>query len=176
MTLLKEDNKEAFVLIYRKFWKALYNAAYKRLRDSDRSQDVVQNVFTDLWLRRDRVTITNLPAYLHTAVRFQVYKEVVKQPSDAEFFKVLEEMLVSPLQSDAGLIDEELRELVALWIEALPEKRRQIFLMHFQDELSTDEIAKRLNVSQKTVQNQLNTASTHIRAKFAHFLSITVFF
>jgi RNA polymerase sigma-70 factor (ECF subfamily) len=175
LNLLKDSNKDAFVLIYRKFWSSLYNAAYKRLRDTARCQDVVQNVFTDLWLRKDRVDIRNLPAYLHTAVRFQVYKEVVKQPSNSEFFKVLEEILVSPFQSDAEVINKELSDLVTLWIEALPAKRRKIFLMHFYEELSTDEIARRLNVSQKTVQNQLNTASTQIRARFAHFLSVAVF-
>lgn len=174
LNLLREDSKEAFVLIYRKFWDSLYNTAYKRLRNADLCKDVVQNVFTDLWYRRDRLTIQNLSAYLHTAVRFQVYKEVVKQPSDSEFFKVLEEILVSPVQSDAGLIDSELSDLVKLWIDALPEKRRKIFLMHFYEEMTTDEIARQLKISQKTVQNQLNTARTDIRAKFAHFVSIAV--
>ena len=53
-------------------------------------------------------------------------------------------------------------------------KRRKIFLMHYYEDLSTSEIAKQLNISQKTVQNQLITASTYIRARFAHLLSAAI--
>ncbi|HEY0769947.1 MAG TPA: sigma-70 family RNA polymerase sigma factor [Sphingobacteriaceae bacterium] len=172
---LKEDNKLAFTQIYRKYWEALYNSAYKRLKDPELCKDIVQNVFTDLWNRRGVSNIENLPAYLHTAVRFQVYKQSVKlQPNGSEFLKVFEEMVASPFSSDGLLLEKELVRLVELWIKALPQKRRKIFVMHHYDELSTREISNQLGISQKTVQNQLNTASTYIRARFAHFLSISL--
>lgn len=164
----------AFGLIYQKFWPSLYNAAYKRLRDKDLCKDVVQNVFTDLWQRRTQVDIKNLAAYLHTAVRFQVYTISVKQPATTELFNALEEILISPFGSDENIINEELRRIVDSWIRALPEKRRKIFILHYYEELSTNDIAVRLNISQKTVQNQLNTATSYIRARFAHFLSVSL--
>ncbi|HEY0669746.1 MAG TPA: sigma-70 family RNA polymerase sigma factor, partial [Sphingobacteriaceae bacterium] len=106
---------------------------------------------------------------------FQVYKQSVKlQPNGSEFLKVFEEMVASPFSSDGLLLEKELVRLVELWIKALPEKRRKIFVMHYYDELSTREISNQLGISQKTVQNQLNTASTYIRARFAHFLSISL--
>ncbi|MDQ7949106.1 MAG: sigma-70 family RNA polymerase sigma factor [Pedobacter sp.] len=172
--LLKEDNRDAFALIYQKYWSPLYNAAYKRLHDREQSQDVIQNLFTDLWLRREELDIKNLSAYLHTAVRFQVYKQAAKKPQHSILFTALEEILQSPFRSDSNLINEELGKIVELWIMALPEKRRKIFLMHYYEDLSTHEIAKQLNISQKTVQNQLNTASTYIRARFAHLLSVGI--
>lgn len=171
---LREGNREAFTRIYQKFWDSLYNSAYKRLKDKDACKDLVQNVFTDLWIRRDQVSINNLPAYLHTAVKFQVYHQALKNPVGSDIFTMLEEMLVSPMRSDSGLINDELTKLMQLWIKALPEKRRQIFLMHYQEELSTKEIADLLNLSQKTVQNQLNTATTFIKARFSHFLCVTL--
>lgn len=175
INLLKEDNKQAFTQIYRKYWEPLYNSAYKRLQDPELCKDIVQNVFTDLWNRRGVSNIENLPAYLHTAVRFQVYKQSVKlQPNGSEFLKVFEEMVASPFSSDGLLLEKELVRLVELWIKALPEKRRKIFVMHYYDELSTREISNQLGISQKTVQNQLNTASTYLRARFAHFLSISL--
>jgi RNA polymerase sigma factor (sigma-70 family) len=174
LALLKANNREAFTLIYRKFWPILYNYAYKRLKDQDQCKDVIQNIFTDLWVRRDELDIKNLSAYLHAAVRFQVYQFSAKQPKNSILFTALEEILVSPFQSDSEVVNEELGKMVELWIMALPEKRRKIFLMHYYDELSTKEIALQLNISQKTVQNQLNTASTYIRARFAHLLSISV--
>lgn len=174
LVLLQEENRDGFGLIYQKYWATLYNSAYKRLRDDELSKDVVQNVFTDLWLRRAEVNIQNLPAYLHTAVRFQVYKQAAKQPQASALFTDLEDKLLSPFQADTTLINEELSKLVELWIMALPEKRRKIFLMHYYEDLPTHQIAQQLNISQKTVQNQLNTASTYIRARFAHLLSLSV--
>ena len=55
--------------------------------------------------------------------------------------------------------EKELEELAQSWIDALPEKRRKIFLLHFRENLSTKEIAEKLGITQKTVQNQLGTAS-----------------
>lgn len=174
LLLLKEDNKQAFTAIYHKYWSSLYNSAYKRFRDKEHCKDIVQNVFTDLWNRREELQIEKLSAYLHTAIRFQVYKQSSKQSLNSEFFQTFEEILASTFKSDGSLLEKELIQLVELWIKALPEKRRKIFLMHYYEELSTREISNQLGISQKTVQNQLNTASTYIRARFAHFLSISL--
>jgi RNA polymerase sigma-70 factor (family 1) len=163
----------SFTLVYRKFWPSLYNTAYKRLKDRDQCQDIVQNVFTDLWNRKEKISIKNLEAYLHTAVRYQVYKQLLKAPSNSAFFSVLEKMLQSPYNADDHVLTAELSKLVELWIDALPEKRKKIFLMHYYEHLSTQEIAARLNISQKTVQNQLNRASIYIRARFTLFFLLT---
>lgn len=174
LAFLKEDSREAFTVIYQKFWPSLYSSAFKRLRDKSMSKDVIQNVFADLWNRREALVIQNLSSYLHSAVRFQVFTQTAKKPLGTVLFEELEEVLNSPLQSDSGLIDDELAKMLEMWIMALPEKRRKIFLMHYFEELSTQEIANQLNISQKTVQNQLNTASTYIRARFAHLLTVSV--
>lgn len=173
LRLLHEGDTPAFTEIYRKYWESLFRSAYKRLKDKELCKDIVQNIFTDLWNRREEVEIKDLAAYLHTATRFQVYKQLAKQPLQSEFFQAFEEVLSSAFQSDESLLEKELLRLVELWISALPEKRRMIFLMHYYEDLSTHEISVRLGISRKTVQNQLNTASTYIRARLAHFLSVS---
>lgn len=174
LNLVKQDDREAFAVIYRKHWQALYNSAYKRTRDKEQCQDIVQNVLTDLWLRRNDVEIDNLPAYLHTAVRFQVFKQVSRQPTNSVLLDSFELTISSPEHTDDPLLEKEILNLMSLWIAALPSKRRKIFLMHYTDGLSTREIAARLGVSQKTVQNQLNTATQALRARLAHIISISV--
>lgn len=174
LNLLKDHNREAFTLIYQKFWSSLFNSAYKRINDRDACKDVIQNVFTDLWVRREHLVIKNLSAYLHSAVRFQVYQHAAKHKHTSELFVALEEILISPFKADSDLMNEELCRIVELWVMALPEKRRKIFLMHYYEDLSTSEIAEKLNISQKTVQNQLLTASTYIRSRFAHLLTVAI--
>jgi RNA polymerase sigma-70 factor (family 1) len=171
---LKEGNREAFSLIYDQYWPDLYNAIYKKTRDKQQCQDIVQNVFTDLWKRRYQLNIANLPAYLHTAARFQVYKQISRQPEKAIYLDCFDELIGSPIRTDDHLLETEIMDLINLWLAALPEKRRKIFLLYYREELSTREIADQLGISQKTVQSQLYTSTQSLRTRMAHFLSVAV--
>jgi RNA polymerase sigma-70 factor (family 1) len=162
-TLLSKGDEEAFVEIYRRYWRRLYNSAFKRLKDEDQCEDVVQNIFTDLWERRNGLEITNIEAYLTTAVRFQVIKFSSRNLSKNHFVDLVETTLTSSLLTDSSLLDDELAELLRLWMSALPEKRRKIFVMHFIEGLDTNHIAEQLGLSQKTVQNQLAVTSGALR-------------
>ena len=172
--LLREGDGEAFVEIYRRNWRMMYNVAFKRLRDEKQCEDLVQNVFTDLWERRGETDIENLSAYLHTAVRFQVIKHSTRMPGASPLADSLESTLISPLRSEDPLIEKEILEIVKLWIAALPEKRREIFLMYYTEELSSSRIAEMLGVSQKTVQNQIATATNSIRDQLSKILFLYI--
>lgn len=172
--LLQEGDGEAFVEIYRRNWRMMYNAAFKRLRDEKQCEDLVQNVFTDLWERRGEVDIDNLPAYLGTAVRFQVIKHSTRTRDASPLTDTLESTLISSLRSEDPLIEKETLEIVKLWIAALPEKRREIFLMYYMEELSSSKIAEVLGVSRKTVQNQIATATSSIRDQLSKILFLYI--
>lgn len=170
--LLKQGNSEAFERIYNKYWYGLFKTAYKRLHDKNKCQDVVQNVFTDLWNRKTELDIRDLQAYLHTAVRFQTLKAISKQSRQAPFIDAFETEIISSLNADGSLLDKEAKKLVEQFINALPAKRRIIFIRHYIDELSTAQIASELNISQKTVQNQLTTASHALRLRLTHLFGL----
>jgi RNA polymerase sigma factor (sigma-70 family) len=173
LQLMIEGDQSAFSIIYKRHWSALYNAAFKRLKDHSHAHDILQNVFIDLWTRRTELKVNNLIAYLQGAVRFQVYKIVQKEQRHSTFFDSFNTLFFSPL-CDEGILDKELRELFNLWILALPEKRRQIFKMHHEMHLPTNEIARQLNISQKTVQNQLNRASIALRSRLTKLVYFIV--
>jgi len=176
--LLAQDDRDAFDAIYDRYWQVMYDHAYKRLRNKQQCQEIIQDVFVDLWLRRGRVDINNIKAYLLTAVRFQIYKLVTKGKTDRPFFELYETMAVSLSGVESNLIEKEFMRYVKVWIDVLPEKRRKVFLLHVEYNLSTKEIANRLSVSQKTVQNQLGTAMQSLRmyvANYFTYLMIEVF-
>jgi len=172
LALLKQGNNQAFENIYNKYWYGLFKTAHKRLHDREKCQDVVQNIFTDLWNRRAEVEIRDLQAYLHSAARFQVLKAVTRQSGQITFIDVFETEIISSLHADGSLLDKEAKKLVEQFINALPSKRRTIFIKHYIDELTTAQIASELNVSQKTVQNQLTTASHALRLRLTHLFSL----
>ncbi|HTD99035.1 MAG TPA: sigma-70 family RNA polymerase sigma factor [Mucilaginibacter sp.] len=172
LDFLKSDDRAAFGELYRHYWPGLFDAAYKRTRDREQCQDILQNVFADLWNRRHTSNIENLGAYLHTAVKFQVYKHISRRPEKAAFLDSFDEIITSPIAADDLLKEKEIQQVINLWLAALPERRRRIFIMHYQEELSTREIADQLGISQNTVQAQLYTASQALRSRLAHFLSL----
>lgn len=171
-SLAKSGDESAFTMLYRRHWQSLFNGAYKRLQCKDQSQDIVQNIFIDFWERRNSLNVCNVQAYLHTAVRFQVFKFTARQPQNAQLLHNFEASLAATGHADDGVLEEEVQTLLSLWIEALPGKRREIFLQHYFEGLSTSQIAERLNITQKTVQNQLNTATIELRTKFDKILCL----
>lgn len=166
--LLRQGDEIAFSKIYKRYWVELYNAAYKRLPEKAHCQDIVQNVFADLWIRRGIVVIDNPTAYLHTAIRFQVLKQISKSPKDSFLTENFLTELISPIETDGELIYKESKVLIELYIDALPKKRRNIFVMRYFENLTTLEIAAELKISQKTVQNQLTVASHALRFKLTN--------
>jgi len=166
-TLIHNGDEPAFAELYNRYWLELYDTAYRRLRNKEQVEDIIQDIFVRLWIRRAELQIENPQAYLHTAVRFQVFKFVERDSTSRSFFEPFDSMAYSSSTADEKVLEKELLEVVEAYIEALPEKRKQIFLMHIKLNLSTQEIADRLNISQKTVQNQLATSMQGLHNKIA---------
>lgn len=156
---LKNGKRSAFEEIFNRYWSSLFDAAYKRLKNKGQCKDILQDVFADLWIRREKIQIENLSAYLHTAIRFQVFKIASRNKISPVFIELYDSIAFSPYHPGLELEEKELEELAQAWIDSLPDKRRMIFQLHFRENLSTKEIAEKLGISQKTVQNQLGTAS-----------------
>lgn len=166
-----ENCSDAFSELYERYWKSLFSSAYKRLQDEEACKDIVQEVFTDIWVRRASLEIENIAAYLHTAIRFQVFKFISKTKLTAHFVQPFENIMDASLKPDCNINQKELYLLLKSWMETLPKKRREIYIMRHEENLSTKEISKRLHLSQKTVQNQLGNALQSLRTSMAHLLT-----
>jgi len=175
LLLIAENNREAFEVIYRRYWNELYHAAHRRLKNTSQAEDIVQNIFVDLWLRRGDCRIRNLSAYLHTAVRYNIYNFIARDSVNNSFYEPFETIAAYPAGGDAWVIEKELVGLVNAYLATLPKKRYLIFSLYFNGNLSTEEIAKRLKISRKTVQNQLNTAMNGLRASLLPLLLLCLF-
>ena len=159
---------QAFDLLYEKYWERTFSDAYKRLRNREQSKDIVQDIFTDIWLRRDVIHITNLPAYLQVAVRNRVLKLLEKQKHSHPFFAAIENLPALHHHADSNLLWKELAASYDALVATLPPKRQQIFKMRYQQDLTTTEIASTLQVSRKTVQNQLTRAIEQLKISLSH--------
>lgn len=163
VSLLVEGDRDAFDEIYERYWKRLYNDTYKRLKSMEKIEEIVQDVFSNLWTSRGKRNIQNIYPYLLTAVRYQVFMLYKKGKATPEFEEPLEHMVLSSLQADSLFNEKEIKGCIGLWMTMQPDKRRAIFQMKYMDEKSTREISTMLGISQKTVQNQLITSFSSLR-------------
>lgn len=175
-SLLHEGDDGAFNEIYKRFWKRIYNESYKRLKDAELAEDVVQDVFADLWIKRANRNIENLAAYLISATRYQVFM-LYKKNNDHPFFECPLEYLHHPsLCADSVYEVRELKDCINEWMNLQPEKRREVFRLKFIEDKSTREIGQALNISQKTVQNQYTISLHSLRATLSKLLLVLLFF
>jgi RNA polymerase sigma-70 factor (family 1) len=157
----------AYETIYRRYIHSLLKAAYKRLEDKQQAEDLVQDVFFRLWEKRERLNVSNLSAYLHTAVRYEILNYVSRNKAPLSFYAPFEALLLETNTPESQLLAKEFVALVLKYAETLPAKRKQVFLLHIQSKLSVKEIAAYLKISEKTVHNHLGTAMNGLRTNIA---------
>jgi len=173
---LKLGDLEAFNMIYEQYWSVLINESYKRLHNMALCEEVVQDVFIDLWQQRAVREIQNLEAYLRTCMKFKVF-EIYRKNRRTK--SMLEENLSLMQEHEISEYDQyaekDLKSLIEEWIAHLPEKRKEIFKMRYLDELSTKEISEMTESSQNTVQNHLGISIAKLRKLIIqHFLLFTL--
>jgi RNA polymerase sigma-70 factor (family 1) len=166
---LRQDNADAFEIIYKKYFPRLYAHAYKLLKDKDACKDIIQEIFSQLWFKRHTQEIKALDAYLHAATRFQVFKAIRSGRCYENLFDVADELPVC--RNTENLINEKEMALTLYnGIAQLPEKCRTIFYMSRMEYLSNKDIALKLSIAPKTVENQLTIAFRKLRVNFREYL------
>jgi len=172
---LNKGSEDAFSEIYRKYWKKIYMLAYDRLKDTKQSQDIVQDIFISLWERRGALEIQNLNAYLHSSVRYSIFKLVAANKVMDDFYDLSEVLSSQASYADHRIISHELLAAFNNLVENMPAQRKKIFRMRYEENMKTRLIAEQLNISQKTVQNQLLSSYKNIRTLLTQILSVSIF-
>jgi RNA polymerase sigma-70 factor (family 1) len=166
LLLLSDGNKAAFDALYSRYWKKVYNSAFKRVRDEGIAKDVAQDVFIQLWTRQSKLPVINVGAYLEVAARNSVFKQIEK----ASKYSSLSDILVEPESNlghaDTMILHAEFLDAFQQLIQSLPPQQQLIFNLKFNEGLSSQQIAEKLDLSVKTVRNQMGRALTTLRQSF----------
>lgn len=170
LSLLTTGNEEAVRIIYQKYWQRLFLSAYNVLKDKEACEDIIQEIIIQLWKKRETLNITtSLWAYLFTATRYQVFHHIKKSAGRPELFEDLEERF-STDAPDIPLYVKDLNERINTAVESLPEKCRNIYKLSREHHLSYKAIADHLQISPKTVENQLSIALKKLRDALGDFM------
>ncbi|MFY0253821.1 RNA polymerase sigma-70 factor [Chitinophaga sp. 30R24] len=172
LLLLQSGDEQALTLLYRRHWQSLFLSAYQVLKDKEACKDLVQELFTELWQKSRRIQInSSMKAYLSASIRYKVFRYIRRREVREELFDHLLER-TDTTSPESELAVKDLQGLLNNLIDALPEKCRIIFRMSRDQHLTHKEIAQRLNVSIKTVENQINIALRRLRTVFHYAVLI----
>lgn len=162
---IAKNDKSAFELVFREHYADLCKFGAKYVRDTTVAEEIVQEVFINIWDRRDKLNIsTSVKAYLFTAVRNRSFNyiklQLPKEQNKVELTNVANVDLDSGSDKE---LKEELYKQVQQAIDGLPNKCRIIFDLSRNAGMTYKEIAEELDLSVKTVENQVGHALRKLR-------------
>lgn len=154
------NNPEFFEKTYTQYWKKLTAFSYTMTQDNDLAQNIVQDVFVDLWERKSEVEINAIEPYLFRAVKNQVFKHYQNNRFDKT---ILEDKFEDYVIDHFATIDPEVMDLLYSLLDKLPEKRKEVLLMYKMQDMTIDQIADELGISKQTVKNQISSGLKQLR-------------
>lgn len=170
LLLIRKENEAAFQEIYNRYWASLYNSAFKRLKNAHLAEEMVQETFLNLYLKRETIQLSlSLAPYLHTVLKFKVIDEIRKQISSNTYHLSLPTIsFATDLNGQEVLEKKEIRLQFDHFSDTLPKKCREVFLLK-QKELSNQAIADQLHISEKTVEGHVSKARKLLKGYMNEF-------
>ena len=173
---LSEGSRTAFDWLFIRYQPKVVAFLKACTGDEEQARDIAQDIFFNIWKDRAKLSeVRSFEGYLFQMARFSVYNyydhlDVVK--------KYVEEGKTRSEVTDAGpeekLKERQIRARIAETVRSMPQRRREIFVVSRWGGYSNDEIAERLNISKRTVENHLTAAQSVLRRTLKYLLCVIV--
>lgn len=158
-------NPAGFERLYRLYASKIYALCIHKLRSKEEAEEIVQEVFKSVWLRRNRIDLDQpLESYLIRAAQYKIvdhYRSLERKQS--LFSKVSAEMNKVRNLTEETVFFEELKTNLLLSFKKLPKQAKEIFLLSRKDGLTNKEVALRMAISEKTVEYHMSKALKALR-------------
>lgn len=176
-TRLKASDHSAFKSVFQQHYSNTCKTIRRFIHENAIAEDLAQDIFVRFWERRDKIDIkTSIGAYIHRMAINEALTYLRRQKKFQQ--DNIEDFNLSNIDSDVVKVIEgkELNVKIKFAIDSLPPKCRTVFLLSRHEEMSYKEIALKLDISVKTVENQMGKALKIMRLHLKdhiHFLIIT---
>lgn len=180
MALLRGGDKSAFQEIFNIYWKEIYQHAYSKLKSKEEAEEIVQDIFTTLWVRREELLITNLSYYLHASVKNKVLNHLRSQMVHQKYWDFYRKFIPAGSCVTEEVIDYgDLKVSIEKATSFLSKKTKVVFQLSRIEGYSTTEIAKKLNISEKAVEYHITQLIKELKVHLKDYLtswSVLIYF
>lgn len=167
-------DSDAFEVLYQKYWRKLYVFARRTTPNAEDAQDLIQDVFSQLWMQKEQIDAAVFSeSYLFAIVRNKLLDKIRKQYVREEYVqKILQSSSESDFSTQQTILTNDLNNHIHRAVDVLPEKCREVFQLSRFEQLSVDQIAQKLQISPQTVKNQLSKALQVVRFRLREFATL----
>jgi len=167
----------AYEGLFKSFYPELTLYAVRFVQDIDNAEEIVQDIFFNLWNNRSKLNINvSLKSYLYRTVKNTCLNLLKHQKVEHKYKEHFSrELQIDEMNSDNWMVESELSDKITGAIEKLPPERKKVFVLSRFEELKYKEIAEKLDISIKTVENQMGKALKFLREELKDYLPLLVF-
>lgn len=167
MQLSKSNKNIDFESSFKEHYAPLCRYAYSIISDQDLCEDLVQDIFLKIWDKNPEIN-SSLSSYLYRAVKNACINEIKKKMQQTNLaIEEVEDPIYTPFDLNRENNLSTIQIKVTKAIENLPPRCKEIFIMRRNMQMSYDEISEQLNISKKTIENQMNSAIKKLRAQLS---------
>jgi RNA polymerase sigma-70 factor (family 1) len=167
LLLLRAGDWNAYEQIYHRYKFILHNHAWNKTRNREESQDIVQEIFTVLWAKREKLDVnTNLAGYLYTSLRNYILNQIVHKSVQDKYIASIQSFVDQDTENtDHRVRENQLKAQIEREIDALPARMKEVFRLSRRENLSHKQIAELLGTTEQTVKKQMTNTLKVLRGK-----------
>ncbi|MET7257289.1 RNA polymerase sigma factor [Dyadobacter fermentans] len=174
---LADGSESAFVWIFDAYSPKVYRLALKFLNSPHAAEEVVQDVFMDVWLRRKKMAdVLNFGAYLHGMAKKQVFDAYRRKSNFIEMIREIGYQEQAENATERMVQEDEREKLLQEAVRSLPDHQQKIFQLAREEGLSHEAIAERMNLSRLAVKAHMKRILRFIRTRLDPVLKAETFF
>ncbi len=169
--LLKAGHEGAVKEIYNRYWKEILLVFYRKLHDQELAEELTQNLFVNLWEKRDHSEIKQLKLYLFGSVKYSIinhHKALNVKEKHLDYYRLSRQEEENTTEKQILLHD--LTAALEKGIELLPVKTKQVFRLSRMQHHSVKEISSDLHISEKTVEYHITRSVKVLRLYLKEYL------
>lgn len=175
LSLLRSGDSSAFQELYRRNRNKVMNVAYRLLRDQEKSKEVTQEIFIKLWENRQKINpLKNIEGLLFVMVRSHFLDSLKRKAIEVKYLNRQPDEEAVLNSTDLYIDFKECSQIVSRAIDSLPKQAKTIYLLSRDKGWSHEKISEHMQISKKTVNNQITTSTRRIRRYFTQFSPETV--
>jgi RNA polymerase sigma-70 factor (ECF subfamily) len=164
---LQNNEIEAFDILFRRYCDKLFRFSFSLLKEEEISKEIVQETFYRIWeIRRQIDSNKSFKSFLFSISYHLIIDELRLRMKDQEYRNFITQYFGEQSEKQVSTIDyQTIENKIKKAVEELPLKRKQIYHLSRNNGLSHKEIAKKLGITTKTVENQINLSLKHIKTR-----------